>query len=122
MAQPDTSDRNLKFKLPHHQVGAPALPGRRHPGATPASSQFEFQITPLPHPPTCARAVCCVAGWCAVRLRVVSKLSISQVDGLQNPERKALGIVSLAARERNVNIPNGANREINQATVEFLLG
>ena len=57
-----------------------------------------------------------------MRPRVVSKLSTSQADGLQNPERKALGIISLAARERNVNIPNGANREINQATVEFLLG
>ena len=122
MARPDQADRNLKSKLPRHQVGAPGAarpaPPRRHQ----ASSQFEFQITPLPHPPTRARAVCCAAGWCAVRPRVVSKLSISQADGLQNPERKALGIVSLAARERNVNIPNGANQEINRATVEFLLG
>ena len=118
MAQPDLPDRNLKSKLPGHQVGATPA----QPGATPATPQFEFQITPLPHPPTRARAVCCVAGWCAVRPRVVPKLSTSQADGLQNLECKALGIVSLAARERNVNIPNGANREINRATVGFLLG
>ena len=57
-----------------------------------------------------------------MRPRVVSKLSTSWADGLQNLECKALGIVSLAARERNVNIPNGANREINRANIGFLLG